>query len=89
MERLQRVQVVRRTHPHFEEYGRFTGKVIRPVWAPSDGTGDMAEVALEHCRHGTDACFVSKGDVKVVAERDASAPRRARRQRQPRIEVIS
>jgi hypothetical protein len=29
----------------------------------------MAEVKLENCRHGTDACFVGKGDVKQVAER--------------------
>ena len=25
---LPRVQIVNREHPHFEEYGRFTGKVI-------------------------------------------------------------
>jgi hypothetical protein len=29
----------------------------------------MVEVKLEHCRHGTDGCFVSKGDVVQVAER--------------------
>jgi hypothetical protein len=62
---LQRVQIVNRKHPHFEEYGRFTGKVITPVW----GGGDMAEVKLEHCRHGVDGCFVSKGDVRQVADR--------------------
>ena len=27
------------------------------------------EVKLEHYRHGTDGCFVSKGDVRQVAER--------------------
>lgn len=60
-----RVQIVNRKHPHFEEYGRFTGKVITMRF-----NGDqMAEVKLEHCRHGTDGCFVNKGDVIQVAER--------------------
>jgi hypothetical protein len=63
---LPRVQIVNREHPHFEEYGRFTGKVI----AMKFGVGkQMAEVKLEHCRHGGDACFVSVGDVRQVAER--------------------
>lgn len=70
-EQLQRVQIVDREHPHFEEYGRFTGKIIRPIWAKSkdDNSKDMAEVKLENCRHGTDGCFVSRGQVKQVAER--------------------
>ena len=62
---LPRVQIVNREHPHFEEYGRFTGKIITPKY----WKGDMAEVALENCPHGTDACFVSAGDVRRVAER--------------------
>jgi hypothetical protein len=63
---FQRVQITKRTHPHFEEYGRFTGKVIKFPW----GEGHlMAEVKLEHCRHGTDGCFVSRGDVRIVSER--------------------
>jgi hypothetical protein len=61
---LQRVQIVKRSHPHFEEYGRFTGKIIKPIWG-----GTMAEVKLENCRHGTDGCFVSPKDVKQVPER--------------------
>lgn len=65
---LQRVQIIDRQHPHFKEYGRFTGKIIRPVWA-KDESGDMAEVQLENCRHGGDGCFVSKGQVKQAAER--------------------
>ena len=68
-ETLPRVQITDRKHPHFEEYGRLTGKIIRPVWAKPDGSGDMAEVKLEHCRHGTDGCFVSKGQAKQVRER--------------------
>lgn len=63
--KLQRVQIVNRDHPHFEEYGRFTGKVITMKFSGHD----MAEVRLEHCRHGGDACFVSKGDVQQVKER--------------------
>ncbi len=62
---LPRVQIVNREHPHFEEYGRFTGKVITMKF----GGGVMAEVKLEHCRHGGYACFVSKGDVQQARER--------------------
>jgi hypothetical protein len=61
-----RVQIVNPEHPHFEEYGRFTGKIITMRFG--DGP-EMAEVKLEHCRHGTEGCFVSKGDVKQVSER--------------------
>lgn len=64
MERLPRVQIMNREHPHFEEYGRFTGEIIMLL-----GT-EMAKVKLEHCRHGVDACFVKRGDVKEVRERD-------------------
>ena len=63
---LPRVQIVNREHPHFEEYGRFTGKIITMRFGSQN---QMAEVALENCRHGGDACFVSKGDVRQVAER--------------------
>jgi regulator of RNase E activity RraA len=65
-ERMTRVQIVNKDHPHFEEYGRFTGKIITMRFGLKK---QMAEVALESCRHGVDACFVSKGDVKQVAER--------------------
>jgi regulator of RNase E activity RraA len=61
-----RVQIVNREHPHFEEYGRFTGKIITMKFGDRN---QMAEVQLEHCRHGGDACFVNKGDVRQVAER--------------------
>lgn len=64
--KLPRVQIVNRKHPHFEEYGRFTGKIIQfKHW-----DSRMAEVKLENCRHGGDACFVSPGDVKEVRNRD-------------------
>lgn len=63
---LPRVQIVNRDHPHFEEYGRFTGKVITMRFFNGE---EMAEVKLENCRHGGDACFVCKGDVRRVAER--------------------
>lgn len=65
-DQLQRVQIVDREHPHFEEYGRFTGKIIQMKFS---GAGRMAEVKLEHCRHGGEACFVSPGQVRQVAER--------------------
>lgn len=50
-------------HPHYPEHGHFTGKVIVPKWG-----GQMAEVALENCQHGTSGCFVSKGQVRFIAE---------------------
>jgi len=64
--KLTRVQIVNREHPHFEEYGRFTGKIITMKFGDRK---PMAEVELEHCRHGTSGCFVSHGDVKEVPER--------------------
>lgn len=64
--RLPRVQIVNREHPHFEEYGRFTGTVITMRFGDQR---PMAEVKLEHCRHGGDACFVSKGDIAAMPER--------------------
>jgi hypothetical protein len=63
---LPRVQVVNRKHPHFEEYGRLTGKIIWFPWGHGDS---MVEVRLENCRHGTDGCFAKRGDIKQVPER--------------------
>jgi len=65
-ETLQRVQIVNRDHPHFEEYGRFTGKIVTMKFGDRS---KMAEVKLENCRHGGDACFVNVGDVIQVPER--------------------
>jgi hypothetical protein len=65
-EQLQRVQIVDPEHPHFEEYGRFTGRIIALRWSRGD---QMAEVELESCRHGTEGCFVSPGQVRQVPER--------------------
>lgn len=67
-----RVQIVNRQHPHFEEYGRFTGKVITLRFNGED----MAEVALENCRHGVDGCFVGKGDVRRVPESSTGRERK-------------
>ena len=63
---LPRVQIINRDHPHYEEYGRFTGKVIKMRFGLQN---EMAELRLENCRHGTDGCFVNKGDVIQVDER--------------------
>jgi hypothetical protein len=67
----ERVQITDPEHPHFEEYGRFTGEVIRPIWG-----GTMAKVTLENCRHGGDACFVSPGQITQVRERPTTGRRR-------------
>lgn len=54
-----RVVIVDRTHPHYGERGVLTGKIIHFThWA-----GEMAEVRLDACRHGTEGCFVEKGQV--------------------------
>jgi hypothetical protein len=63
---LPRIQIVNREHPHFEEYGRFTGKVVT---FPFGDREPMAEVTLENCRHGVDGCFVCRGDVRQARER--------------------
>ena len=75
---LPRVQIVNRQHPHFEEYGRFTGKIITMRFGNQN---QMAEVTLENCRHGTDGCFVSKGDVIQVAERSPNGSRNGSKKR--------
>jgi len=46
-------------HPHYPERGHLTGNTINVLGTP------MTEVKLEHCRHGTDGCFVRKGQIEV------------------------
>lgn len=60
-----RVRIVNRKHPHFGEYGLFTGQTIRLVTGST-----MALVKLEHCKHGGDACYVSPGDIREVNAED-------------------
>lgn len=50
-------------HPHFGERGELTGEVIRLKDGVDDGA-PMAYVRLIDCRHGTDACYVSKGQIR-------------------------
>jgi len=65
MSHQPRVKIIGRDHPHRGEYGRFTGEVIRLV------TGQqMALVTLEHCKHGTDGCYVSANDIRQVDDDD-------------------
>lgn len=68
---LQLVRISDPKHPHYPEHGRFTGKIIKTIW----GT-DMAEVALENCKHGTNGCFVSRGQVSILQEPKVTAMRR-------------
>ena len=57
-----KVKITDPNHPHSGETGEFTGKVIE-----LRGSGkQMAEVKLDNCQHGEDACFVSKGQVKEI-----------------------
>ena len=53
-----RVFVCDPEHPHYGESGVMTGKMISLFGTP------MAEVKLDACRHGTDGCFVKKGQVQ-------------------------
>ena len=54
------VRICDPTHPHYPEHGRLTGKTISVLGTP------MAEVKLASCVHGTDGCFVSKGQIEAV-----------------------
>lgn len=55
----KRVRIVNRDHPHYRETGFLTGEVVSLLGKP------MARVTLEQCKHGTDACFISKGDIEI------------------------
>ena len=57
-----RVIVTDREHPHYGETGVFTGEVVTfKHWE-----GRMALVKLDACRHGTDSCYVSPGQIARV-----------------------
>jgi hypothetical protein len=56
----KRVRIVNRDHPHYRETGFLTGEVVVMFWGTK-----MAKLALENCRHGTDACFISLGDIEI------------------------
>ena len=58
--KTQRVRIVNRQHPHYRETGFMTGEMISVL-----GKTPMAKVKLENCQHGTDACYVGKGDVEI------------------------
>lgn len=47
-------------HPHYGEHGTMTGDLIQLRFSGET----MALVKLENCQHGTDACYVAKGQVK-------------------------
>ena len=60
-------------HPHYPETGRFTGEVVVMKFS---GT-KMAKVILDNCKHGTDACFVTAGQIQEIPE---ARQQRSRRQ---------
>ena len=57
----ERVYISNPKHPHYGESGIWTGEVIRLRF----GGPPMWKVALDNCKHGTDGCFVSPGDIRV------------------------
>jgi hypothetical protein len=60
------------SHPHYPEQGYLTGEAISLLGQP------MAKFRLDNCRHGGDACFVSKGQLSPVISRPTKATRRRR-----------
>lgn len=58
------VRITDPKHPHYPETGRYTGDIIKPIWG-----GKMALIKLDSCRHGTDACYVSPGQIQQIPER--------------------
>ena len=52
------VWICDRKHPHFGENGFLTGEIITVIDEP------MALVELTDCKHGTDGCYVKKGQVQ-------------------------
>ena len=56
------VQIIDPKHPHYPESGRFTGETISVLGQP------MALVTLDHCKHGTDACYVSPRQIRQIPE---------------------
>jgi len=57
-----RIKITGSDHPHIGETGTLTGKIISVLGTP------MAEVKLDNCPHGTDACFVKQGEAKKLKE---------------------
>lgn len=60
MTKLILVTICDKDHPHYGEHGVMTGEMITLKFSGES----MAKVKLDHCAHGVDACFVSKGQVK-------------------------
>lgn len=59
------VRITDPEHPHYPETGRFTGEVIKFKF----GIGaSMAKIALDNCKHGTDACYVAQGQIAEIPE---------------------
>ena len=56
-QRTIRVRISDPDHPHYPESGTLTGEIISLLGTP------MALLKLDSCRHGTDGCYVSKGQV--------------------------
>lgn len=70
------VQITDPEHPHYPESGWFTGEIMTPIFSPNT---KMAKVRLDHCKHGTDACFVSPGQIKEIPVPGTRKPKRKSR----------
>ena len=57
--KARRVVIVDRKHPHHGESGYLTGDTIVVLGTP------MTKLTLDNCRHGTDGCFVKKGQIAL------------------------
>ena len=70
--KAQRMRIVDADHPHVGEFGYLTGEMISVLGAP------MAKFRLDACKHGGDACFVSKGQIEADTFKPRRVTRRAR-----------
>lgn len=68
-----KVRICDPKHPHFPEFGTLTGEMIQLLGEP------MAKMNLEGCIHGTDACFVGKGQVTQLETLRPAAKRKGGR----------
>ena len=58
-----RVRICDPDHPHYPESGVLTGEMIS-LFGKS-----MALLQLDNCCHGTDGCYVKKGQVQAERRR--------------------
>lgn len=59
---LPLVRITDPHHPHYPEHGRLTGKIISVLGK------QMAEVAIDNCKHGASGCFAEAHQLGRLSE---------------------